>query len=102
MTVVDMSPGVGKVSDEFANYIAGMKEIESARVHSRKEADEVLKKYEPVRSSYYADERVTRLLSFFGGNRIWACVNSYSRTSIERTLLHLIPFVYLSTFSNVV
>lgn len=47
--MVDMAPGVGKISPEFHNYINAMKEIEKAAVHSRKEADEILTKYEPVR-----------------------------------------------------
>lgn len=50
--VVDMAPGVGKISPEFHSYINAMKEIEKAAVHSRKEADEILAEYEPVRPLY--------------------------------------------------
>lgn len=50
--MVDMAPGVGKISPEFHSYINAMKEIEKAAVHSRKEADEILAEYEPVRPLY--------------------------------------------------
>jgi hypothetical protein len=50
LIVIDISPAIGAVSPDFANYIEGMKEIEKAEIHSRKEADEILQKYEPVRS----------------------------------------------------
>lgn len=47
--VVDMAPGVGSISAEFKRYLEAMQEIDSALVKSRKEADAILAKYEPVR-----------------------------------------------------
>lgn len=47
--VVDMAPGVGTISAEFSRYLQGMREIADAEVDSRKEADAILAKYEPVR-----------------------------------------------------
>jgi len=46
---VDMSPAKGKISDEFARYIEGSREVEKAQVSSKKDADVILQKYEPVR-----------------------------------------------------
>ena len=46
--VVDIAPGVGKISPEFRAYLDAMKEIDAAQVHSRKEADAILEKTEPV------------------------------------------------------
>ena len=46
--VVDMAPGVGKISPEFGAYLKGMQEITEAKVFNRKEADAILTKYEPV------------------------------------------------------
>lgn len=48
-TVVDIAPGVGKISPEFRAYLDAMKEIDDAKVMSRKEADTILHKTEPVR-----------------------------------------------------
>ncbi|GAA6021250.1 hypothetical protein JCM8202_001914, partial [Rhodotorula sphaerocarpa] len=47
LAVVDISPAVGKISPEFQAYIHAMQEIQDARVHSRKEADQLLQKTEP-------------------------------------------------------
>lgn len=49
MTVVDIAPGVGKVSPEFQAYLDAMKAIDDAQVMSRKDADAILAKTEPVR-----------------------------------------------------
>ncbi|KAK4684561.1 hypothetical protein P7C73_g5611, partial [Tremellales sp. Uapishka_1] len=45
---VDMSPARGKISPEFASYCEGMLEVDQAHVSSKAQADEILKKYEPV------------------------------------------------------
>ncbi|GAA5883044.1 hypothetical protein JCM16303_006807 [Sporobolomyces ruberrimus] len=47
LVVVDIAPGVGKISPEFRAYLDAMKEIDAAEVHSRKEADSILQKTEP-------------------------------------------------------
>lgn len=51
LIIVDISPAVGGVSEEFKKYIAGMMEIEGkvSAIMSRKEADELMKAFEPVR-----------------------------------------------------
>ena len=49
---MDIAPGVGKISPEFQAYLNAMKEIDDAQVHSRKEADTILQKTEPV--SYFS------------------------------------------------
>ncbi|KAG9015322.1 hypothetical protein FRB93_013022 [Tulasnella sp. JGI-2019a] len=46
LILVDMSPAKGPISAEFQSYVVGMKEIESRKTKSRKEADEVLQEYE--------------------------------------------------------
>ncbi|KAK4706015.1 hypothetical protein P7C70_g188, partial [Phenoliferia sp. Uapishka_3] len=46
LVVVDMAPGIGKISPEFGAYLKGMQEVTEAKVHSRKEADDILSKYE--------------------------------------------------------
>ncbi|KAL8290008.1 hypothetical protein RQP46_002947 [Phenoliferia psychrophenolica] len=46
LVVVDMAPGVGKISPEFGAYLKGMQEITAAKVFNRKEADAILSKYE--------------------------------------------------------
>lgn len=43
-----MAPGKGKISAEFTNYLTAMKEIDSSAVKSRKDADSILKKFEPA------------------------------------------------------
>ncbi|KAK0522432.1 hypothetical protein OC842_006468 [Tilletia horrida] len=45
---VDMSPKRGALSKEFAGYVDGMQEIERAGCASRKEADEILQRWEQV------------------------------------------------------
>lgn len=52
--MVDISPAIGKLSPEFEAYIGAMKEIDAAKVHSRKEADEILERTEPVRSRHHS------------------------------------------------
>ncbi|GAA5905955.1 hypothetical protein JCM5296_001300 [Sporobolomyces johnsonii] len=47
LVVVDIAPGIGKISPEFRAYLDAMNEIEAAAVHSRKEADLILQKTEP-------------------------------------------------------
>ncbi|GAA5822034.1 hypothetical protein JCM3770_002258 [Rhodotorula araucariae] len=47
LVVVDIAPGVGKVSPEFQAYLDAMKEIDEAKVMSRKDADVILQKVEP-------------------------------------------------------
>jgi hypothetical protein len=48
LVVADMTPAKGSLSDEFRGYIAGMKEIEESKVVARKDAHEILARYEPV------------------------------------------------------
>lgn len=47
--MVDISPAVGKISPEFQAYINAMRQIQDAKVQSRKEADDLLQETEPVR-----------------------------------------------------
>lgn len=44
---VDMSPARGRISPEFAKYIDGMRAVDAAQVRSKKDADAILKDYEP-------------------------------------------------------
>ncbi|KAF8721187.1 Alpha beta-hydrolase, partial [Rhizoctonia solani] len=46
LVVVDISPAVGPISPEFRRYIDAMKEIDHANVKTKKEGEEILKKYE--------------------------------------------------------
>ncbi|KAF8751776.1 Alpha beta-hydrolase [Rhizoctonia solani] len=46
LVVVDISPAVGSISPEFRRYIDAMKEIDHANVKTKKECEEILKKYE--------------------------------------------------------
>ncbi|CAE6473914.1 unnamed protein product [Rhizoctonia solani] len=46
LIVVDISPAVGPISPEFRRYIDAMKEIDDAKVKTKKEGEEILKKYE--------------------------------------------------------
>ncbi|EGG09111.1 alpha/beta hydrolase [Melampsora larici-populina 98AG31] len=46
LIVVDISPMKGKISDEFKTYLNGMKEINLRKVGTRKEADEILSRFE--------------------------------------------------------
>ncbi|ORX36341.1 Alpha/Beta hydrolase protein [Kockovaella imperatae] len=48
---VDMSPAKGRLSPEFAAYTEAMMEINEKRVKSRAEADEILRKTEPILST---------------------------------------------------
>lgn len=50
LIVVDISPARGKISADFAKYTHGMQEVDDARVKSKKQADVILQKYEPVGS----------------------------------------------------
>ncbi|KAK4048645.1 hypothetical protein OIV83_004615 [Microbotryomycetes sp. JL201] len=47
LVVVDIAPGSGKISPEFRTYLDTMKQVQDAKVKSRKEADEILQKVEP-------------------------------------------------------
>jgi hypothetical protein len=48
LVVVDISPAVGPVGPEFRQYIEAMHEIDAAKVKTKKEGEEILKKYESV------------------------------------------------------
>jgi hypothetical protein len=48
LVVVDISPAKGPISSSFLTYIDAFREINSSRVSSRKQADEILAKYEKV------------------------------------------------------
>lgn len=45
---VDNAPVSVPLSNDFAKYVRGMKEIEEAKVTKQKEADEILAQYEEV------------------------------------------------------
>lgn len=47
---VDMAPAFGTISPEFMTYAKAMVDIEESGCRSRKEADEILQKTEPVRA----------------------------------------------------
>ena len=49
LIVADIAPSKGPLSDEFTGYMEAMKKIEDSNVHTRKEAQDILKPYEPVR-----------------------------------------------------
>ncbi|KAF8214186.1 alpha/beta-hydrolase [Mycena galopus ATCC 62051] len=46
LVVVDIAPSRGELSKEFKSYISAMKQIEAAKISSRKEALEILNEYE--------------------------------------------------------
>jgi len=46
LVAVDISPAKGPISKSFQDYIDGFKEVNSSAVSSRKQADEILAKYE--------------------------------------------------------
>ncbi|MBW0541271.1 hypothetical protein O181_080986 [Austropuccinia psidii MF-1] len=46
LIVIDISPAKGPISDNFKTYLEAMKEINSSPVTTRKQADEILSKYE--------------------------------------------------------
>ena len=48
LIVADMSPQIAKISDEFQSYANTMSEIEELNVKSKKEADGILAKVEPL------------------------------------------------------
>ena len=47
---VDNAPADANLSSDFPKYMQGMREVEEAGVKKRVEADNILKKYEEVRS----------------------------------------------------
>lgn len=49
LIVADIAPSRGDLSPEFMGYVDGMRKIESSKVSSRKEAQEILSEYEKVR-----------------------------------------------------
>lgn len=49
LIVIDISPAKGAISPEFAKYVTGMREVNEARVSSKKEGDHILQSYEEVR-----------------------------------------------------
>jgi hypothetical protein len=53
LIVVDISPAVGPISPEFRRYIDAMKEIDAAKVQTKKEGEEILKNYESVSAISY-------------------------------------------------
>ncbi|KAG9089218.1 hypothetical protein FS749_001524 [Ceratobasidium sp. UAMH 11750] len=46
LVVVDISPAVGPISPEFRSYINAMEEVNAANVLTKKQGEEILKKYE--------------------------------------------------------
>lgn len=53
LVVVDISPAVGPISPEFRRYIDAMREIDAANVKTKKEGEDILKKYESVSDQYH-------------------------------------------------
>lgn len=51
LIVADIAPSRGALSKEFQSYITVMREIEEKAVVTRKEAQDLLTPYEPVRIS---------------------------------------------------
>lgn len=49
LIVADIAPSKGALSSEFQGYIDAMKKIEDEKVTTRKEAQQILTPYEPVR-----------------------------------------------------
>ncbi|QRW04544.1 Abhydrolase domain-containing protein [Ceratobasidium sp. AG-Ba] len=77
LVVVDISPAVGPISPEFRNYIHAMHEINAAKVQTKKQAEEILKKIEPVSGVTMSNSRFLDLQSF-----------SYQDPSVRAFLLH--------------
>lgn len=50
LIVSDIAPARAKVSAETVSHVQGMEEIEASNVSSRKEANEILEKFEKVLS----------------------------------------------------
>ena len=48
LIVEDIAPSKGALSPEFQGYIQGMKAVDAAKVKSRKEARDILSKWEKV------------------------------------------------------
>ncbi|EJU04657.1 alpha/beta-hydrolase [Dacryopinax primogenitus] len=46
LIIVDIAPGIGKISDEFASYVDAMQDVQDADVKTKREADVVLEKWE--------------------------------------------------------
>lgn len=53
LIVADIAPSKGDLSPEFTGYVQGMQKIEKSKVSSRKEAQDMLSEYEPVRCLYH-------------------------------------------------
>ena len=51
LVAVDNEPKSSMLRDDFTKYIRAMEEIDCALVSTQKKADEILRRYEPVRSS---------------------------------------------------
>jgi len=49
LIVADIAPSSAALSTEFQGYIEAMHKIEQAKVNSRREAQDILAPYEPVR-----------------------------------------------------
>jgi hypothetical protein len=48
LIVADIAPSRASLSSEFQGYVKAMNEIEAAKVSTRPEAQDILKRYEPV------------------------------------------------------
>jgi hypothetical protein len=53
LVAVDNAPTSVPLTNDFAKYIRGMKQIEESAVSRQAEADEILQKYEEVSSTQY-------------------------------------------------
>jgi hypothetical protein len=53
LIVVDIAPSSDALTTEFQDYIEAMKNIEQSGVNSRREAQDILARYEPVGHRLY-------------------------------------------------
>lgn len=54
LIVADIAPSKGALSPEFQAYVEAMKKIEESQVTTRKDAQQILSAYEPVRPTAVA------------------------------------------------
>lgn len=53
LIIDDVAPNNGFLSPEFKSYIEGMIEIQDSKVSTRKEAQDILSKYEKVNETHF-------------------------------------------------
>jgi len=57
LIVADIAPSSAELSTEFQGYIEGMNKVEQSNVNSRREAQDILAPYEPVRHQLAAQSQ---------------------------------------------